>query len=160
VGDHRAARQQTHCRTLFATHYHELTELGELLEPVFNLNVAVKEYEDDVVFLHAIVPGASGRSYGLHVGKLAGLPRGVLERANAVLNELEKTFSRESQRPVLAAVQRRRMRQLRLFEEPEETVVRQLRAIDPDALDGAAALRRLREWRKVLGLDADGADPA
>ena len=141
------------CRTLFATHYHELTELGELLEPVVNLNVEVREYEDQVVFLHRIVPGAAGRSYGLHVAKLAGIPRAVLERANAVLNELEKTFSRESQRPVLAAVQRRRVRQLRLFEEPEETVVRQLRELDAEHCEAAAALELVRGWRRLLGLD-------
>ena len=148
------------CRTLFATHYHELTELGQLLDPLFNLNVSVREYEDQVVFLHRIVPGATGRSYGLHVAKLAGIPREVLERANEVLNELEKTFSRESQRPVLAAVQRRRLRQLRLFEEPEEIVVRQLRDLQisdlksqiSDGGDPAAALEHIRAWRELLGL--------
>ncbi len=149
------------CRTLFATHYHELPELGELLDPVFNLNVAVREYEDQVVFLHHIVPGAADRSYGLHVGKLAGLPRAVLERANAVLNELERTFARESQRPVLAAVQRRRLRQLRLFEEPEETVVRELRELTLASCAPAAAWERIRAWRKLLGLeDVSGAPPA
>jgi len=151
ITEHLACRVR--CRTLFATHYHELTELGELLDPVFNLNVEVREYEDQVVFLHRIVPGASGRSYGLHVAKLAGISREVLERANAVLNELEKTFSRESQRPVLAAVQRRRMRQLRLFEEPEETVVRQLRGLDIAGCDPAAALKHIHEWRTLLGVD-------
>ncbi|HQL54613.1 MAG TPA: DNA mismatch repair protein MutS, partial [Phycisphaerae bacterium] len=152
ITEHLATRSG--CRTLFATHYHELTELGELLEPVFNLNVAVREYEDQVVFLHRIVTGAAGRSYGLHVAKLAGVPRAVLERANAVLNELEKTFSRESQRPVLAAVQRRRMRQLRLFEEPEETIVRQLREMEGGACEPGAALEQIRQWRKLLGLEA------
>jgi DNA mismatch repair protein MutS len=134
-----------------------LTELAGLLEPVFNLNVAVREYEDQVVFLHRIVPGAAGRSYGLHVAKLAGVSREVLERANAVLNELEKTFSRESQRPVLAAVQRRRQRQLRLFEEPEETVVRQLRELRLDATDPAVACAQIRQWRRLLGIDDVGA---
>ena len=139
------------CRALFATHYHELTELGELLENVRNLNVAVREFEDQVVFLHRIVPGAADRSYGLHVAKLAGLPRHVLERAHAVLTELEKTFNRESQRPVLAAVQRRRTRQLRLFEEPEEQVVRELRELPPDA-SADAARELLSRWRGLLGL--------
>ena len=88
ITEHLATRSG--CRTLFATHYHELTELADLLEPVFNLNVAVREYEDQVVFLHRIVPGGADRSYGLHVAKLAGLPRVVLERADAVLTELEK----------------------------------------------------------------------
>ncbi|MEW6253140.1 MAG: DNA mismatch repair protein MutS, partial [Planctomycetota bacterium] len=149
---------QVGCRTLFATHYHELTELAELLEPVFNLNVAVREYEDQVVFLHRIVPGAAGRSYGLHVGKLAGLPRGVLERANAVLNELEKSFSRESQRPVLAAAQRRRQRQLRLFEEPEETVVRQLRELDEATCEADRAVALIRAWRGLLGIGPAAAE--
>jgi DNA mismatch repair protein MutS len=143
---------QCGCRTLFATHYHELTELGELLEPVFNLNVAVREYEEQVVFLHRIVAGAADRSYGLHVAKLAGVSPIVLERANAVLNELERTFSRESQRPVLAAVQRRRQRQLRLFEEPEETVVRQMRELAAEQLDANAALELVRKWRALLGI--------
>ncbi len=141
------------CRALFATHYHELTELSELLEGVFNLNVAVRESEDHVVFLHRIVAGPAHRSYGLHVAKLAGLPHEVMERANAVLNELEQTFSRESQRPVLAAVQRRRTRQLRLFEEPEETVVRQLRELTTEQIEPADALELIGKWRRLLGID-------
>ena len=151
ITEHLATR--IGCRTLFATHYHELTELAGLLETVVNLNVAVREYQDQVVFLHRIVPGAAGRSYGLHVAKLAGIPPNVLERANAVLNELEKTFARESQRPALAAVQRRRVRQLRLFEEPEETVVRELRDLEriPEQPDELRAL--LLRWRQLLGLN-------
>ena len=144
------------CRALFATHFHELTELAELLEPVFNLNVAVKEYEDTVVFLHRIIAGAADRSYGLHVGKLAGLPRDVLDRANSVLNELERTFGRESQRPVLAAVQRRRKKQLRLFEEPEEQIVRELREMSREA-NGEAAAELVRRWRELLGVRRDEA---
>ena len=141
------------CRTLFATHYHELTELAELLGPVFNLNVEVREYEDRIVFLHRIVAGAADRSYGLHVGKLAGLPAAVLERAGAVLNELEKTFARESQRPALAAAQRRRQRQLRLFDEPEEAIVRELRETACGEVEPAAALELIRKWRGKLGAD-------
>ncbi len=153
ITEHLAS--QVGCRTLFATHYHELTELAGLLDGVVNLNVAVREYEDQVIFLHRIVPGAADRSYGLHVAKLAGVPRSVLERANAVLSELERAFSRESQRPVLAAAQRRRQRQLRLFEAPEELVVRELRELAPGALDAESAIARLRAWRALLGLPAD-----
>ncbi len=155
ITEHLATR--CGCRALFATHYHELTELGELLDGVVNLNVAVREYEDHVVFLHRILPGSCDRSYGLHVARLAGLPREVLERANAVLNELERTFSRGSQRPVLAAVQRRRQRQLRLFEEPEETVVRELRELSTDQVDPAAAPELIAKWRRLLGLAGDDA---
>ncbi|MBN2448647.1 MAG: DNA mismatch repair protein MutS [Phycisphaerae bacterium] len=139
------------CCTLFATHYHEMTELEELLDSVFNLNVAVREFEDQLVFLHQIVPGSADRSYGLHVAKLAGVPRAVIERANAVLNELERTFARESQRPALAAVQRRRVRQLRLFEEPEEAIVRQLRELDLETLGADGAAEFIRKWRDLLG---------
>ncbi|MGE3180819.1 MAG: DNA mismatch repair protein MutS, partial [Phycisphaerae bacterium] len=149
ITEHLAVR--VGCRTLFATHYHELTELADLLDNVANLNVAVREYEDQIVFLHRIVAGAAGMSYGLHVAKLAGVPHAVLERGNAVLNELEKTFSGGAQRPVLAAVQRRRTRQLRLFEAPEEAVVRELRALSDGQLeDATAALEVLRKWRKMV----------
>jgi DNA mismatch repair protein MutS len=137
------------CRTLFATHYHELTELESLLDGVANFNVSVREFEEKIVFLHKIVPGAAGMSYGLHVAQLAGVPAKVLERAHAVLTELEKTFSRESQRPVLAAAQRRRTRQLRLFEAPEEQVVRELRSRgeNPTPEEAKAAVER---WRKMV----------
>ncbi len=138
------------CRALFATHYHELTELAELVDGVCNLNVEVKEYEDQVIFLHHIVPGAADRSYGLHVAKLAGVPREVLERANAVLSELERTFDRNSRRPVLAAVQRRRQRQLRLFEEPEERVVRELRELPGGELTAEQALELVQRWRDAV----------
>jgi len=147
IAEHLAQRG---CRTLFATHYHELTELAQLLEGVRNLNVAVREFEDQVVFLHRIVPGAADRSYGLHVAKLAGVPRGAIERAHEVLLELEETFQRESQRPALAAAQRRRKRQLRLFEAPEEQVVRELRAANPSGLTPDAARTLLEKWRQML----------
>ncbi len=79
------------CRTLFATHYHELTELPSTLRGVNNYNVAVKEYGDGIIFLRQIVPGACDRSYGIHVGKLAGLPADVIDRAAEILEALEKS---------------------------------------------------------------------
>ncbi|MDX2198919.1 MAG: DNA mismatch repair protein MutS [Phycisphaerae bacterium] len=139
------------CRSLFATHYHELTEIATLLPNVANLNVAVREYDDQIVFLHKIVAGAAGMSYGLHVARLAGVPQGVIERANVVLAELEKHFSREAQRPVLAAAQRRRLKQLKLFESPSEVVLRELAAdaSDPARLDPAALAEMVRRWRAM-----------
>lgn len=148
ITEHLAAR--VGCRALFATHYHELTELAELMDGVANLNVAVREFEDQVVFLHRIIEGPADRSYGLHVAKLAGVPQAVLERANAVLSELERNFGRETHRPVLAAVQRRRQRQLRLFEEPEEAVVRQLRELAEGPVDAERAAALLNQWRAML----------
>ena len=79
------------CKTLFATHYHELTEMASMLPGVRNFSVAVTEEADDVVFLHRIIPGGADRSYGVHVAQLAGLPPAVVSRAWEVLKELEKT---------------------------------------------------------------------
>ena len=79
------------CRCLFATHYHELTMLADQISAVSCHRMAIKEWEDSIVFLHQVVPGASDRSYGIQVAKLAGLPNSVVERAFAVLNALEET---------------------------------------------------------------------
>jgi len=77
------------CRTLFATHYHELTELAELFANVKNCNVAVREWMDEVVFLHKILPGGTDKSYGIHVAKLAGVPKPILQRSSEILEELK-----------------------------------------------------------------------
>jgi len=78
------------CRTLFATHYHELTDLEKSLPGVKNLNVAVREWQDQVVFLHKIVDGAADKSYGIHVARLAGVPREVIQRSKDILAQLEE----------------------------------------------------------------------
>ena len=77
-------------RTLFATHYHELTELAEVLERVQNCHIAVKEWQENVIFLHKILPGATDQSFGIHVAKIAGIPYPVIERAKDILLNLEK----------------------------------------------------------------------
>ena len=79
---------------MFATHYHELTQLSDLLPGVRNYNVAVSEADGDVVFLHSIVPGAADRSYGIHVAQLAGLPMPVVQRAGEILKQLETSSGR------------------------------------------------------------------
>ena len=81
------------CRTFFATHYHELTDLSQSLERVRNLNVAVREWEDEVRFLHKIVDGAADKSYGIHVARLAGIPAEIIERAKSILANLEAAVS-------------------------------------------------------------------
>jgi DNA mismatch repair protein MutS len=83
--------QQLGAKTLFATHYHELTELSQRLQRVINLNVAVKEYNDQIVFLRQIIDGAADQSYGIQVARLAGVPQPVLERAKEILVNLEET---------------------------------------------------------------------
>jgi len=84
------------CRTLFATHYHELTALAGMLAEVANATIEVKEWRDDIVFLHKVVPGAADRSYGIQVARLAGLPRAVIDRAGEVLHLLEQGEDRRS----------------------------------------------------------------
>ncbi len=89
------------CRSLFATHYHELTALNAKLDHLANATVKVKEWEGDVVFLHEVVPGSADRSYGIQVAKLAGLPRAVVERASLVLETLEKSRDEGQRTPVI-----------------------------------------------------------
>ena len=81
------------CRTQFATHYHELTELAKIRRGVNNYNIAVREYGDDIIFLRQIVPGPSDRSYGIHVAKLAGIPQPIIDRSKLILNLLEEHAS-------------------------------------------------------------------
>jgi DNA mismatch repair protein MutS len=136
------------CRTLFATHYHELTDLAQTLPGVRNLNVAVKEWEDHVVFLHKIVAGAADKSYGIHVARLAGVPRAVNERAKQILARLEEEHLGENGRPKIAIKGKRSRKgdlQLTLFAAPEHPVVDALRRIDVNSLSPLEALKRLAE---------------
>ena len=89
IAEHLAGNEkQAGPRTLFATHYHEITTLAERLPSVTNLSVTVREWQDEIVFLHRIAPGSADRSYGIHVAKIAGIPEGVITRANQLLAEL------------------------------------------------------------------------
>ncbi len=132
--------------TLFATHYHELTELEALLPRVVNRTMAVKEWEDRILFLRRVVPGSADKSYGLHVARLAGIPESVIGRAEQVLHNLEaKEFDPEG-RPRLAegtSFASERPAQMPLFTPAEELVGRILREADLDRLTPLAALNLL-----------------
>lgn len=140
------------CRTLFATHYHELTELADSLSAVRNLNVAVREWQDDVVFLHKIVPGAADKSYGIHVARLAGVPRSVNERAKQILAQLEDEHLDRNGRSKLAKADRRRAGdlQLTLFGPIEHPLLDELRELNLDELTPLAALSKLQSWQDEL----------
>jgi DNA mismatch repair protein MutS len=128
------------CRTLFATHYHELTALSERLPRVRNQRVEVLEEGDKVRFLHRVVPGGADRSYGIHVAALAGLPSGVIARARQVLAELER------QRPLEPPEQ-----QLGLpMEMAPDPLRKELEGIEPDSLSPLEALQKLYELRSRL----------
>ena len=131
-------------KTLFATHYHELTELARLLPRVRNYNVAVAGEGDQIVFLHKIVPGSADRSYGIHVAQLAGLPRVVIHRAQEILAELEKQAPGGPLRPRHPAVE-----QLPLFL-TEDPVLEELKTIDITQLTPLEAINKLYELQQRL----------
>ncbi len=130
-------------RTLFATHYHELTEIAERLPNVTNLNVAVREWGDEVVFLRKIQEGGTDRSYGVHVARIAGIPPEVVARANEILRDLERRGGDGPRRTAPG-------RQMALFAAPPHPLLAEIRGTDPDRLSPLDALLRLREWKKRL----------
>jgi DNA mismatch repair protein MutS len=143
------------CKTVFATHYHELTQLADELAAVRNFNVAVRESGEDVVFLHRLQPGGADRSYGIEVGRLAGLPASVITRARSVLRLLEGEqlvagLSREGTRPVPADVAHPgpAASQLGLFNEVHPVVDR-LRSIDPERMTPMDALKTIDELARL-----------
>jgi DNA mismatch repair protein MutS len=140
------------CRTLFATHYHELTELTQTLSAASNWNVAVREDADDVIFLHRIVPGTADKSYGIHVARLAGVPRQVVERASVILESLEADHVDEAGRPKVPARSTRSSarQQLTLFQVEQHPVLDAIRGLDLDRMTPLAALEKLHALRDGL----------
>ncbi|MBF0357721.1 MAG: DNA mismatch repair protein MutS [Magnetococcales bacterium] len=141
-------------RTLFATHYHELTELERLKPGVVNYTVEVKESSNRVLFLHTIVPGAASSSYGIHVAELAGLPKEVVIRAREVLSQLEDA---EQKKPASSTAKNsgeqeyKEPTQLSLFmDAPPEPALNELKALDPDDLTPKQALDTLYRLKKML----------
>jgi DNA mismatch repair protein MutS len=140
------------CRTLFATHYHELTDLARSLPKVKNLNVAVREWQDEVVFLHKIVEGAADKSYGIHVARLAGVPREVVERAKDILAQLEEEHLDAHGRAKIARRRepKRTEIQLTFFGPAEHPILDEIRRIELDHMTPLEALRQLGQWRQTL----------
>ncbi len=144
-------------KTLFATHYHELTELSSTLERVKNLHVSVKEWKDEIIFLRKILEGPSDQSYGIQVAKLAGVPEEVIERAKEILLNLERKEFDDIGRPRLAyrAKEKRDKRQLLLFKEDrEEELLREIKEqilkFDLSNLTPLEALNFLNSLQKKL----------
>ncbi len=141
---------KTKCRTLFATHYHELTELAELFTNVKNCNVAVREWMDEVVFLHKILPGGTDKSYGIHVAKLAGVPKPILERSKEILDELESTFQKEATGSHLSKHKTKQPDKDTLFVQKHKSVLEKLSSIDTNNLTPLEAINMLEEIRKEI----------
>ena len=142
----------TGCRTMFATHYHELTQLTNTLKECVNWNVAVREDADDVIFLHKIVPGSADKSYGIHVAQLAGVPRTVLDRAKIILRTLESDHVDDSgqTRVPERRTKKKTERQLALFEEEEHPIIDELRQLNVNEMTPMAALQELHRLREKL----------
>jgi DNA mismatch repair protein MutS len=145
------------CRTLFATHYHELTALSARLPRLFNATVRVKEWHGDVVFLHEVLPGSADRSYGIQVAKLAGLPPGVITRAKAVLAKLEANDRGQTTRALtddlpLFAVPSRAAAEPQPPSEAEQLMAA-LNALHPDEMSPREALDALYALKAKLPKD-------
>jgi DNA mismatch repair protein MutS len=149
-----AVIEQIHSRirakTLFATHYHELTELAEQLEGVRNLRVSVKESGDDIIFLRKVEPGAADRSYGIEVARLAGLPASVLERARQVLELHERTEHQVTEELSPGARLPRGPVQIQLFEPVNYQIAERIRSVKIDELRPLEALKLLNELQEEL----------
>ena len=144
------------CRTFFATHYHELTDLEKALDGVKNLNVAVREWQDEVVFLHKIVEGTADKSYGIHVARLAGVPREVIERSKDILAQLEEEhLDAEGRAKIARPSDRPRVRdvQLSLFGPADHPVLDDLRQLDLNEITPLDALERLGRWQQSLAAE-------
>lgn len=145
--------EQLGCRTLFATHYHELTQLAETLSSVTNLNVAVKEWNEEVVFLHRIVAGGADKSYGIHVARLAGIPPAVNERAKDVLAQLEADHRDALDRPTITppgGAAGRGSYQLTLFGFADHPLLEELQSLDLNAITPLQAMQFLEAAQQQL----------
>jgi DNA mismatch repair protein MutS len=145
-------QQHTRARTLFATHYHELTELAELLPGVKNVHVAVTETPTDIVFLRRVEPGSADKSYGIEVARLAGLPRSVVQRAREVLQRHEQSEHQlsETLTPGAATSAGSSQAQETLFTPIGRAVLEELRRTDLDNLKPLEALNLLAQLKKQI----------
>ena len=170
----------TGCRSLFATHYHELTDLADQLPGVANRNVAVQEHEGRVVFLHRIVEGAADKSYGIHVAELAGVPKSVNRRAAEILSHLEEKPTEESAEQPEAGQRNTPTAalppnstpsssapassapvgtQLTLFETVDHPLLEHIRQFDINTTTPLEALQQLQAWHEQLQTEAGYAKP-
>jgi DNA mismatch repair protein MutS len=140
-------------RTLFATHYHELTELASTKDGIRNFNVAVREWGEKIIFLRKIVEGGANRSYGIQVARLAGVPEEVVLRAKEILLNLENGEIDEEGVPKIARGSKTRPKngnQLSLFKSEKDSVLEEIKASDVLNMTPLAALQYISDWKKRL----------
>jgi DNA mismatch repair protein MutS len=137
-------------RTLFATHYHEITSLAERLPSVTNLSVTVREWQDEIVFLHRIAPGSADRSYGIHVAKIAGIPDSVIERANQLLADLAVSHASAAPKPSATSTPAPPPQMSLFTEYVPHPVMEKLQQADLNALSPMQAFDLIRQWQDEL----------
>ena len=153
VAEYIATNARSRPKTLFATHYHELTDLADALGGVVNFHVAAREWKDDIIFLHKILPGRSDRSYGIQVARLAGLPASVIARAKDILASLEHDELTRGGRPALSGAPPAAQQQLGLFQSTsptDEKLKARIREVDINRTTPLDALRLLEELKREL----------
>lgn len=152
VAEYLLKHPQKRAKTLFATHYWELTELEREIPGAINYNVAVRESERGIVFLHKIVKGGTDKSYGIHVAKLAGLPSSVIKCAQEMLQKLEKNAGRICTVPCIKETKEKQMSLFDTWNEEGklEKIKTELKHLDPHHLTPMEALKKLTEWKAVL----------
>lgn len=138
------------CRTLFATHYHQLIQLSQLFENVKNYNVAVREWMDEIVFLHKIIQGGTDKSYGIYVAKLAGLPNDVISRSKEILNDLEQTFAKEASSEHFTKTATKKDDTDSLFVYKNKSILDKLSSIDINNLTPLEAINLLNQIKKEI----------
>jgi DNA mismatch repair protein MutS len=154
VAEHLASNSRARPKTIFATHYHELTDLADALPSVANFHVVVREWKDDIVFLRKVIPGRSDRSYGIQVARLAGLPPAVVQRAREILGGLERDELSRGGRPSLSGAGVDRRQQPGLFQTPtagDDPIHRRLRELDVNQLTPLQALSMLADLKNDAG---------
>jgi DNA mismatch repair protein MutS len=151
VAEYLATNPRMRPKTLFATHYHELTDLADATPGVVNFHVAAREWKDDIIFLRKIIPGRADRSYGIQVARLAGLPADVISRAREILQALERDELSRGGRPSLSGTPSEPQQQLGLFQPPpavDDRVRAALEAVDIDRITPLEALSLLADLKK------------
>ena len=153
--------ENVHARTLFATHYHELTDIARTYPTAANYNFAVKEWNEEIIFLRKVIEGGADKSYGIHVARLAGIPKPVIERAKEILSNLENQSLDLQDRPSLAKSRTNAKGadtasgpvtlQLDLFHSVGDDVLKELRGLDIDRMTPVEALQTLANLRSMLG---------
>jgi DNA mismatch repair protein MutS len=153
VAEYLASNTRARPKTIFATHYHELTDLADAIPGVANFHVVVREWKDDIVFLRKVVPGRSDRSYGIQVARLAGLPPPVVARAREILNGLERDELSRGGRPSLSG-SGGGPGQMGLFQAPtaaDDPILRRLRSVEINTMTPMQALALLAELKEEAG---------